>query len=64
MSITAPEIPDIEDHRAPMDFVCLVDTSKSMTGGFSLKGKNKLGQVMNCFQHLISYMGEMDRFSV
>ena len=64
LSFTAPEIPDIEEHRAPMDFVCLVDTSKSMTGGFSLQGRNKLAQVMNCFHHLITYLGDMDRFSV
>jgi hypothetical protein len=35
-----------------------------MTGGFSVSGKNKLGQVMSCFKHLLTYLGDGDRFSV
>jgi hypothetical protein len=35
-----------------------------MQGGYSLKGKNKLVQVMHCFKHLIKFLGNDDRFSV
>ncbi|KAK2945860.1 hypothetical protein BLNAU_19228 [Blattamonas nauphoetae] len=63
-TIHAQEYENIDEERAPMDFICLVDTSKSMTGGFSLQAKNKLDQVMHCFQHLLSYLGPNDRFCV
>jgi hypothetical protein len=64
LSITALKVPDIEQNRAPMDFICLVDTSKSMQGGFSLTGKNKLAQVLSCFKHLLTYLTPSDRLSI
>jgi hypothetical protein len=80
LSLKAPKVEDSDVRRAPsfifleirfcllfthtVDFVCLVDTSRSMSGGFSQQGKNKLAQVMSCFQHLVTYLADEDIFSV
>ncbi|KAK2962570.1 hypothetical protein BLNAU_2402 [Blattamonas nauphoetae] len=63
-TITAEDFDDIQERRAPLDIICLVDTSKSMSGGISQPNRDKLQQVMSCFQNLLKFLGDEDRFTV
>ncbi|KAK2963236.1 hypothetical protein BLNAU_1769 [Blattamonas nauphoetae] len=63
-TIAADELDDIQERRAPVDLICLVDTSKSMSTGVSQPNKDKLGQVMNCFSNFLRFLGEEDRLSI